>query len=325
MAASAQMTGSRHLWAALAAFSVVAAVLPATASATYPGANGRIAFTGSLPGRPGHHIYSVLPSGHGLVQLTHEDADDFNPSWSPDGTQIAFERETPLGGGDEQTELFVMNADGTDQTKITFDGRSYGSPSFAPNGRRVIYGQRVLRHGALVSVRRDGTDPRVIVRGQVGDPVYSPDGHWIAFVGLPEGATGRGGLWLIHPNRSGLRRLTAPDLDHFDIRPDWSPDGSRIHFQRCDFSQYGCLPAPYLIRTDGAGLHSAAEASEVFAPSGGRFAGVTREGDGFGVYCEDVATVTTAGSAFNLTANCADYDSGGQGGFAFDPNWQPLP
>jgi Tol biopolymer transport system component len=62
------------------------------------------------------NIYTVHPDGSGLKQITHEQAriNDKPDSWSPDGKQIMFVRETP-----RSSSLYVMNADGTGMTQVT--------------------------------------------------------------------------------------------------------------------------------------------------------------------------------------------------------------
>ena len=61
---------------------------------------------------------------------------------------------------------------------------------------------------------------------------WSPDGRWIAFSATDQGV---GGLFLIQPDGSGLRRLTAaPPAAMADHQPAWSPDGQRLAFARQD-------------------------------------------------------------------------------------------
>ena len=59
------------------------------AEAALPGNNGRIAFFSDLAGN--YDVYSMNPDGSGLTKLTHNPKPDGGPSWSPDGTKIAFD------------------------------------------------------------------------------------------------------------------------------------------------------------------------------------------------------------------------------------------
>src|SRR3954447_8887580 len=74
--------------------------VPATAHAAFPGQNGKIAFAS------GGDIWTMNPDGSGQVNLTNDAATQGSPSWSPDGTKIAY---------DQGDQTFVMNADGTNR------------------------------------------------------------------------------------------------------------------------------------------------------------------------------------------------------------------
>ena len=85
------------------------------------------------------------------------------------------------------------------------EGRCGGSSSWSPDGRRIAFG------GLFVS-RADGSH---VVRLAGGDhPAWSPDGHWIAFARELD-------IYVIHPDGSGLHRVThAPDQS-WNFEPDW--------------------------------------------------------------------------------------------------------
>ena len=59
-------------------------------------------------------VWSINANGTDLIRLTHSPAFEFDPSWSPDGTQIAYRSDR----GDE-SEIWVMNANGTGQRRLT--------------------------------------------------------------------------------------------------------------------------------------------------------------------------------------------------------------
>jgi Tol biopolymer transport system component len=101
-----------------------------SASATFPGKNGRIAFV-----REGNHrgIYTVREFEAGLTRLT--DGEDYGPAWSPDGTRVAFQR---FHGGGAHSDIYVMNADGTHLQRLTRRGGF--QPDWSPMGARSSSG-----------------------------------------------------------------------------------------------------------------------------------------------------------------------------------------
>ena len=196
-----------------------------------------------------------LPSGR-LRRLTNDPADDLSPSWSPDGTRIAFRSDR-----DGNDEVYVMDADGTHERNLTRDAASDYSPAWSPDGASIAFASsRADPTGNDIwLMEADGSDPRPLVeqRGIDEYPVWSPDGARLAFgctLGeiLPSGV-GDFEICVVQADGSGLTRVTdAPGLTSVGA---WSPDGTGIISSSSrdqdpgGVSQCGDL---YLIAVDGS-------------------------------------------------------------------------
>jgi len=101
----------------------------------------RIGFTRETGGTNSYDIFTVRPDGTDLKQLTQAPGNDAHCAWSPDGKYIVFSSarlgfrdEAPLYDGSPQpyAELFVMDADGSNQRPITSDKWEEGTPAWVP-------------------------------------------------------------------------------------------------------------------------------------------------------------------------------------------------
>src|SRR5829696_4540499 len=240
---------SRRICSALAlAAATVLAVVP-SASATFPGRNGLIAFH-SDTGR-GSQIFTVRPNGEHLRQVTHLSTGDANAvDWSPDGRLITFTIDA-----EDSASVAIMNADGSDLRVLPHpDGVAHVDPSFTPGGRRLVVVVVDLAAGSDTtwSMNLDGTDRRLILPRSAEDPNLSPDGRSLAFLGFdrePPGALMTAGI----PGDQ-LRQLT---LFSFDVgsKLDWSPDGGRLGFiHNANFAIPGESANIATIRPDGTDL-----------------------------------------------------------------------
>jgi Tol biopolymer transport system component len=159
---------------------------------------------------------------------------DTNPSVSPDGTKIAFER-TDLSNPANAIE--VMNSDGTGLHRVGID--DVYNPVWAPNSRRLAYS---TLGGDLHVVDDDGTNDRVVTSDLARfGYTWSPDGDRIAYGGAA-------GLQVVSAADGSISTLAAvPEA----WRPAWSPDGTRIAF--LDDADL------YIVNSDGSGLVSFAD------------------------------------------------------------------
>jgi Tol biopolymer transport system component len=213
-----------------------------------PGTAGAIAF--DMDG----DIWVVNPDGAGLRNLT--DTDDLSesaPAWSPDGRRIAFVACAECTTSD----LYVMDADGTNVVRLTDDRFLAGSPAWSPDGAQIAFhkdehaGDEERWDRDLWVVNADGTGERRLTDGPTldGGPAWSPDGTTLAFNRL-DGPTESSAIYVVSPDGSGERRLTDPWL--WATSPAWSPDGLRIAFDVIDRDT--TTPSVYVMEADGTGV-----------------------------------------------------------------------
>ncbi|HKJ91947.1 MAG TPA: basic secretory protein-like protein, partial [Longimicrobiales bacterium] len=170
-----------------------------------------VAFAAETGGRDALYIYDVRR--HTVARrLTFELNGIENPSWSPDGKQMVF---TGLDGG--LSDLFITDLDGR-LRRLTHDRYADLTPSWSPDGTRVAFttdrgpGTDLahLRYGNLrVAVLDLGTRRIELLPGQDAgkniDPVWSPDGHSLAWV---SDRTGINNLYLFDLDTRALFQLT---------------------------------------------------------------------------------------------------------------------
>lgn len=155
-----------------------------------------------------------------------------NPSWTPDGRIVYdfLDYECEYGGTQcypTNWGLRVMNADGTNDVQITFDGGE--EPAWSPTGDKVAF---VGRNDAAIHVANaDGSNNTRLTSDSSSysfwdSPAWSPDGKRIVF----NSRVFPGHIWVINADGSGLQQLTSGD--HGGGNADWSPDGTKIVFNR---------------------------------------------------------------------------------------------
>ena len=170
-------------------------------------------------------IVLLNPDGTVQAKLTDNKWRDSAPTWSPEGSKIAF-----VSNRDGGSDIFVMDADGTNQVNLTQDpDSSERDPQWSPDGSKIVFVSD--RHGGhnLHIMNRDGTGQTNLTSGLDSDqdPRWSPDGSKIAFTRFYPGR-GSTNILVVDPDGTNLINLTSHEGE--DSRFSWSPDGSRILF-----------------------------------------------------------------------------------------------
>ena len=177
-------------------------------------------------------IWVMNPDKTGQTQLTFGNGDDDYPSWSPDYKKVAFQSKRRGGW-----EIFVMNADGSNQTPITTvpPGAWDDHPTWSPDGKKIYFTRAAwdaansMWHGDIYSVNPNGGGLTKVTNYQnVGlfDPTVSPDGKKILVTRTTAGVFDVGHLFTINTDGTGPTQITNTDMG--EGMAAWSPDGTKI-------------------------------------------------------------------------------------------------
>jgi TolB protein len=192
---------------------------------------------------PNADLWTVDAAGDGEPhRLTDGDGDDRAPVPSPDGSRILFDSTR-----DGNTEIYVVDADGTNARRLTDDpGEDWGA-SWSPDGTQIAFNSSRSGDFEIYVMDADGRNVRQITSGDGPSvtPTWSPDGDRIAFTLRDDDGSGQ--VWSIAVDGSDRRDLSRNrSTDDQVWTGGWGPDG-RIVFNR------GPLPSPEaspLVRLD---------------------------------------------------------------------------
>jgi TolB protein len=183
------------------------------------------------------------------------------PSWSPDGTRIAFTRE---GRG---SDIYVMDASGSNQQRLTHTDvegtdTSVFDAEWSPDGTQIacvvefnpdgqFFGETTLHVLDISDILQGVGSPRLQPLPRADSlfndwPAWSPEGSQIAFSAVSAGDGGHRDIYVINADGTNLQQLTqTKDVD--ELGPAWSPDGTRIVFQANPNGNWDI----YVMNTDG--------------------------------------------------------------------------
>ncbi|MFC1492799.1 hypothetical protein ACFL6O_02475 [candidate division KSB1 bacterium] len=193
---------------------------------------------------PGYNIVTITRDGENLTVLTNG-GNNYNPTMSPDGTQIAFFKYPH--------SIFIMNSDGTNQKELITFEHTIENLKWSPHDSKIGY--VYVEYGPDNSIYpvfkvidiNTLVEEEIIVSEEISfyDFTWSPDGSKIAYCS-------NGDLYSINSN--GTNRTQLTDDFFFDSSPSFSPDGQKIAFysENMFFKRYNNHPSGiYIITTDG--------------------------------------------------------------------------
>ena len=184
-----------------------------------------------------------------ITTLTRMEGSQYQPSWSPDGKELAFVDAPPSGGN---SSIYVQAAGDTKPRKLISGGGCISSPVWSPDGRFLAFiratqdaaevlifslHDSISRKLTTIFPHRYGLDFRRLD--------WSPDGSFLV-VDDKTTDTDPLSLYLVHVSDGKKIRLTYPNMDIIgDVAPRFSPDGTRVAFIRMKYQfQEGVFVLP---------------------------------------------------------------------------------
>jgi TolB protein len=192
---------------------------------------GKLAFE-SFRENDNSEAYVMDNDGDNVTRLTHNGPpEDRGATWSPSGDEIAFHSTQEPREDGSDFDIYRMNADGSEQVKLTDDDAFNAQPNWSPQGDRIVFNSNRDGDFDIYAMDPDGSNLEQLtnVSGQDSGPRYSPDGSEIVF---QSARSGNLEIYRMDADGTNVRQLTdnadGGPFQAFDAFPTWSTDGERI-------------------------------------------------------------------------------------------------
>lgn len=171
-------------------------------------------------------LHVVDPDGTDERNLTESDEREYHHAWSPDGSRVAYVRESTRRDGMD-AEIWVIKTDGTGARQLTDSPQSTWAPAWSPDGETIAFTEIVDSEGyewriGVVDVDSGETRTLTDSESNAGEPTWSPSGEFLAFTmfdHVPNTQTSSYDIYSIRPDGTELTRLTRTRA--WESQPRW--------------------------------------------------------------------------------------------------------
>jgi len=209
---------------------------------------------------------------------------------------------------DGNDELYMMDYDGQNQMRLTFNRIIDYMPAWSADGKKIAYtSYRGIEAGLYIYNPYEGDRKEVMTEGTNFAPAFSPDGKKLAFCSTRE--EGNSEIYVANSDGTSVKRVSFNNA--IDTSPTWSPNSREIAFT----SDRGGSPQIYIMDAEGSNVRRASfggsyHDAPAWSPAGDRIAYVSRVDQIFDLYVLNLRT----NKIIKLTESIARNES---------PSWSP--
>lgn len=242
--------------------------VPTTPVATQPSVNfhGTMVFSSTRQTSNAQVFTSSGPGGQGLLRLTFDTGTDTFARWSPDGSRIAFSTNR-----DNNYEVYVMNADGTNVHNLTNNPAADQFPSWSLDGQFIVFMSDRDGNRDIFKMGQDGSNPTNMTNNPAGDtyPYWCNLGGFVnprPAILFTSDRSGSNNIWSMNPDGTNPVNLSLNPSNNYAAT--CSVDG-KIAFT----SERDGNAEVYVMNSDGTGqanlsLNGNTDGYPAFSPDG---------------------------------------------------------